>query len=74
MSLLKSPEPEDSDEDDTVPETVELKALPMIAGSGFTLATVEWQGLAWRPRVGQKLSEALSRVFKILIAADIQIY
>lgn len=32
----------------------------MIAGSGFTLATVEWQGLGWRPRVGQKISTSFS--------------
>ncbi|KAL8280532.1 hypothetical protein RQP46_007180 [Phenoliferia psychrophenolica] len=54
--LLKSPGPDDDDEDDDpVPETVELISLPMIAGSGFALPTVEFQGLAWRPRIGQRI-------------------
>ncbi|GAA6009800.1 hypothetical protein JCM11491_000818 [Sporobolomyces phaffii] len=36
-------------------ELVRLKTLPMIDGSGFTLADVEWKGLGWRPQVGMKL-------------------
>lgn len=36
---------------------VRLKTLPMVDGSGFTLAHVEWEGVGWRPRVGMKLSE-----------------
>ncbi|GAA5879373.1 hypothetical protein JCM16303_003180 [Sporobolomyces ruberrimus] len=36
-------------------ELVRLKTLPMIDGSGFTLADVEWKGLGWAPRVGMKL-------------------
>ncbi|GAA5951130.1 hypothetical protein JCM3765_002393 [Sporobolomyces pararoseus] len=36
-------------------ELVRLKTLPMIDGSGFTLADVEWKGLGWRPKVGMKL-------------------
>lgn len=36
-------------------ELVRLKTLPMIDGSGFALADVEWKGLGWRPQVGMKL-------------------
>ncbi|BGP18909.1 hypothetical protein JCM10213_005506 [Rhodosporidiobolus nylandii] len=36
-------------------ETVRLKTLPMVLGSGFTLAEVEWEGVGWRPKVGMKL-------------------
>ncbi|GAA5945950.1 hypothetical protein JCM1841_003421 [Sporobolomyces salmonicolor] len=36
-------------------QVVLLKTLPMIDGSGFTLADVEWEGLGWRPRVGMRL-------------------
>ena len=36
-------------------ETVLLKTLPMVEGSGFTLAQVNWKGMGWRPRVGQKI-------------------
>lgn len=39
-------------------ELVKLKTLPMIDGSGFTLANVEWKGLGWRPQVGMKLGES----------------
>ncbi|KAK4049372.1 hypothetical protein OIV83_004104 [Microbotryomycetes sp. JL201] len=50
----------DSDsEDEGEQEThkqVQLKVLPMIQGSGFTLAHVNWSGTAWRPRVGQTIS------------------
>ncbi|KAM0792903.1 hypothetical protein ACM66B_002664 [Microbotryomycetes sp. NB124-2] len=35
---------------------IQLKVLPMVEGSGFTLAYVSWSGMAWRPRVGQKIS------------------
>jgi len=36
-------------------ELIRLKTLPMVDGSGFTLADVEWQGLGWKPTVGMKL-------------------
>ncbi|GAA5937003.1 uncharacterized protein JCM15063_000125 [Sporobolomyces koalae] len=36
-------------------QLVRLKTLPMIDGSGFTLADVEWRGLGWKPRVGMKV-------------------
>ncbi|GAA6020133.1 hypothetical protein JCM10207_006268 [Rhodosporidiobolus poonsookiae] len=50
---LASPPPEEDDEGEK--ETVRLKTLPMVLGSGFTLAMVEWEGVGWRPRVGMKL-------------------
>ncbi|KAM0751742.1 hypothetical protein T439DRAFT_379837 [Meredithblackwellia eburnea MCA 4105] len=34
---------------------VKLISLPMITGSGFALPTVAFQGLAWRPRIGQRI-------------------
>lgn len=40
-------------------ELVRLKTLPMIDGSGFTLADVEWKGLGWKPTVGMKLGPYL---------------
>lgn len=36
---------------------VKLKVLPMIDGSGFTLANVSFKGMAWRPQVGQRVGE-----------------
>ncbi|KAJ8296271.1 hypothetical protein OF846_000667 [Rhodotorula toruloides] len=53
-SLLSSPQPgaANGDEDDEEQEVVRLKTLPMVDGSGFTLANVEWEGVGWRPRVG----------------------
>jgi len=36
-------------------ELIRLKTLPMVDGSGFTLADVEWEGLGWKPTVGMKL-------------------
>ncbi|GAA5896148.1 hypothetical protein JCM6882_008502 [Rhodosporidiobolus microsporus] len=50
---LASPPPEGEDEAEG--EAVTLKTLPMVEGSGFTLAMVEWEGVGWRPRVGMKL-------------------
>jgi hypothetical protein len=44
---------------DAAKRTVWLKSLPMVDGSGFTLANVEWEGVGWRPRVGMKLGESL---------------
>ena len=65
-SLLSTPQPQaaaadDADDDDA--ETVRFKSLPMVQGTGFTLANVEWEGVGWRPRVGMKLgpSQAPSR-------------
>ncbi|GAA6039651.1 hypothetical protein JCM8097_002236 [Rhodosporidiobolus ruineniae] len=49
---LATPPPEDDDEEK---QTVRLKTLPMVLGSGFTLANVEWEGVGWRPKVGMKL-------------------
>lgn len=40
---------------------VQFKVLPMIEGSGFGLANVEFKGMAWRPRVGQKIGKSCSR-------------
>ncbi|BGP37524.1 hypothetical protein JCM10450v2_001428 [Rhodotorula kratochvilovae] len=59
--LLSSPQPggaEDAAEEET--ETIRLKTLPMIQGTGFTLANVEWEGVGWRPRVGMKLLGTLT--------------
>ncbi|KAK4048071.1 hypothetical protein OIO90_005972 [Microbotryomycetes sp. JL221] len=50
-------DPSDEDETDSTsePKQVQLKVLPMIEGSGFALAYVNWQGMAWRPRIGQQI-------------------
>lgn len=53
--FMTTPGPEEDDEEVEASGTVQLKALPMIEGSGFALAMVEWQGLAWRPRIGQQI-------------------
>lgn len=53
--LLKSPGPDDDDDEPEAPTTVQLISLPMIAGSGFALPTVQFEGLAWRPRIGQRI-------------------
>ncbi|GAA5979427.1 hypothetical protein JCM10908_002921 [Rhodotorula pacifica] len=63
-------ESQDDDHDDANAEaaagggggkrTVRLKSLPMVDGSGFTLANVEWEGVGWRPRVGMKLVGTLT--------------
>ncbi|GAA5961189.1 hypothetical protein JCM8115_005861 [Rhodotorula mucilaginosa] len=45
---------------DAAKRTVWLKSLPMVDGSGFTLANVEWEGVGWRPRVGMKLVGTLT--------------
>ncbi|GAA5835445.1 hypothetical protein JCM11251_005236 [Rhodosporidiobolus azoricus] len=50
---LETPPPEDGEAGEG--EAVTLKTLPMVEGSGFTLAMVEWEGVGWRPRVGMKL-------------------
>ncbi|GAA6059651.1 hypothetical protein JCM10212_004154 [Sporobolomyces blumeae] len=53
---LASPPPDDvKDDSDSLGDKVRLKTLPMIDGSGFTLADVEWEGLGWRPQVGMRL-------------------
>lgn len=52
---MATPGPDDEDDEAEASATVQLKALPMIDGSGFALAMVEWQGLAWRPRIGQHI-------------------
>uniref|UniRef100_A0A0K3CR30 RPA43 OB domain-containing protein n=1 Tax=Rhodotorula toruloides TaxID=5286 RepID=A0A0K3CR30_RHOTO len=61
-SLLSSPQPgaANGDEDDEEQEVVRLKTLPMVDGSGFTLANVEWEGVGWRPRVGMKVVGTLT--------------
>lgn len=54
-----SPGPEDEDEDEEVEgqvKKIQFKGIPLIAGSGFGLAQIEWKGFGWRPRVGQRLS------------------
>lgn len=49
---------EEGADDDAAKRTVWLKSLPMVDGSGFTLANVEWEGVGWRPRIGMKLGES----------------
>ncbi|GJN88163.1 hypothetical protein Rhopal_001128-T1 [Rhodotorula paludigena] len=60
-ALVSSPQPGAGagaeDEDD---EVIRVKTLPMIPGSGFTLADVEWEGVGWRPRIGMKLVGTLT--------------
>ncbi|GAA5914164.1 hypothetical protein JCM8208_003924 [Rhodotorula glutinis] len=63
-SLLSTPQPQaaapDDQDDDDDGETVRFKSLPMVQGTGFTLANVEWEGVGWRPRVGMKLLGTLT--------------
>ncbi|GAA5854025.1 hypothetical protein JCM9279_003767 [Rhodotorula babjevae] len=60
-SLLSTPQPEAAaQDDDDDGETVRFKSLPMVQGTGFTLANVEWEGVGWRPRVGMKLVGTLT--------------
>ncbi|GAA5864600.1 hypothetical protein JCM1840_002164 [Sporobolomyces johnsonii] len=54
-AYLASPPADVRDNGEEKQQVVLLKTLPMIDGSGFTLANVEWEGLGWRPRVGMKL-------------------
>lgn len=61
---MSSLDAEESEEEDTAATTtdgtekkVAFKVLPMIEGSGFVLAKVEFQGMGWRPQVGQKIGE-----------------
>ncbi|GAA5977127.1 hypothetical protein JCM11641_001309 [Rhodosporidiobolus odoratus] len=57
-SYLSTPPPDNDDADENGPEgseQVRLKTLPMVLGSGFTLAEVEWEGVGWRPKIGMKL-------------------
>ncbi|GAA5825089.1 hypothetical protein JCM3770_004733 [Rhodotorula araucariae] len=59
--LLSSPQPASAPDDHAAEtDTVRLKTLPMIQGTGFTLANVEWEGVGWRPRVGIKLVGTLT--------------
>lgn len=51
---------EEGADDDAAKRTVWLKSLPMVDGSGFTLANVEWEGVGWRPRIGMKLVGTLT--------------
>lgn len=62
---------EESDEEEQAEQTngqekevkkVQLKVLPMIEGSGFGLANVEFKGMAWRPRVGQTIGKLFSSI------------
>lgn len=60
--LLHSDDDTQDDDDDAsgqlkAQDKVKLKVLPMIAGSGFTLANVQFKGMAWRPQVGQRIGE-----------------
>lgn len=55
---------EDSEEEEEGAEgkevkKVQFKVIPLIEGSGFGLANVEFKGMAWRPRVGQKIGTSL---------------
>ncbi|GAA5944023.1 hypothetical protein JCM3775_006816 [Rhodotorula graminis] len=62
-ALLSTPQPQAAaadDDDDDDGETVRFKSLPMVQGTGFTLANVEWEGVGWRPRVGMKLLGTLT--------------
>ncbi|GAA5865805.1 hypothetical protein JCM3774_003102 [Rhodotorula dairenensis] len=70
-SLYESGDDSEEDDDDdnlqghdgtgaAARRTVLLKSLPMVDGSGFTLANVEWEGVGWRPRVGMKLVGTLT--------------
>jgi hypothetical protein len=57
-------------------ELVRLKTLPMIDGSGFTLADVEWKGLGWRPQVGMKLgmlSRSLDFSIKLTVPCEMDV-
>jgi hypothetical protein len=58
--LMKSPGPDDEEDEEVEGAPVALKAIPMIMGSGFALATIEWQGLGWRPTVGQQIGQSPS--------------
>lgn len=58
--LLESPGPDDdSSEDAEEGSQIHFKGIPIIESSGFGLARVEWQGLGWRPRLGQKLGQSI---------------
>ncbi|GAA6015681.1 hypothetical protein JCM8202_001074 [Rhodotorula sphaerocarpa] len=63
-SLYESDEGSDEEGDEAAAaggsRSVRLKTLPMVDGSGFTLANVEWEGVGWRPRIGMKLVGTLT--------------
>ncbi|ORY90774.1 hypothetical protein BCR35DRAFT_299345 [Leucosporidium creatinivorum] len=60
-ALLSEDDDEEEDEEalsqngEKPVKQIKFKVLPMIEGSGFGLANVEFKGMAWRPRVGQKI-------------------
>ena len=59
---------EEQAEEEAEVKRVQLKVLPMIEGSGFGLANVEFKGMAWRPRVGQKIGEFYLRSYSLALS------
>lgn len=68
--LLMSPGREDEEEDAAPSQSVKLIAMPMIEGSGFALPVVRWNGVVWRPRVGQIVGAALFHYPLLFVRTD----